>query len=157
MNMKIIRKLFQIAFQTAIGGVAISAGSSAFAGTLELSIENVTEAKGTLFIGVYRVAPEDTASKEGTAWMKKSIGGRKVEVKEAGTVVTKFNELPDGEYAISMYWDQNGNGQMDKNMVGIPTEPYAFSNNAKGTFGPPTWDKAMFKIAGDSKTSIKFD
>jgi uncharacterized protein (DUF2141 family) len=151
-----MRKSFKATFLATLFA-SLGVMQAAHAGSLELSIENVNEAVGTVFIGVYRVDADDAASKEGTAWMKKSIGGRKVAVAAAGTLSTLFKELPDGEYALSLYWDKNSNGKMDSNMLGIPTEPYAFSNNARGNFGPPGWDKAKFKIEGDSKVSVKFD
>jgi uncharacterized protein (DUF2141 family) len=153
----IMRKLFKAAALCAALSAVLTFGSVAQAGTLELNIENVNEAIGTVFIGVYRVDANDSAAKEGTAWMKKSVGGRKVAVDASGTLTTMFKDLPDGEYALSLYWDKNNNGKMDSNMLGIPTEPYAFSNNARGSFGPPTWEKAMFKIEGAAKTSVKFD
>ncbi len=124
-----------------------------------LTIENITSTEGTIFIGVHRIAADDAASKEGTAWMKKSVGNRKVSAKEMkdGVVTTVFKELPDGEYALSIYWDKNDNGKLDSNMVGIPVEPYAFSNNAAGAFGPPAWNDAKFVVKGDTKTALKFN
>jgi len=50
-----------------------------------------------------------------------------------------------------MYHDLNSNDELDKNFLGIPTEPYAFSNNARG-FGLPPYKKAMFKL--DSREKI---
>jgi len=55
-----------------------------------------------------------------------------------------IEELPFGEYAIKLYHDENGNGKMDKNMLGIPSEDYGFSNNATGSFGPADYEDAKF-------------
>lgn len=54
--------------------------------------------------------------------------------------------------AIAVYQDLDGNGVLTKNGLGIPTEPYGFSNNARGTFGPPKFDKAQFTVTDDLKT-----
>jgi uncharacterized protein (DUF2141 family) len=53
-----------------------------------------------------------------------------------------FTGLRPGEYAIKALHDVNGNGDMDYNMLGLPKEPYGFSNNVMGAFGPPDFDDA---------------
>ncbi len=55
-------------------------------------------------------------------------------------------DVPYGEYAVRAYHDANGNGKLDTNMVGFPKEPYAFSNGARGRFGPPSWDDAKVRV-----------
>ncbi len=64
------------------------------------------------------------------------------------TVVWKINDVPYGNYGIAVLHDENKNGKMDKNFVGIPQEPYGFSNNVRVTFGPPTWEKSKFVVRG---------
>jgi uncharacterized protein (DUF2141 family) len=53
-----------------------------------------------------------------------------------------------GFYALAVYHDRNNNGQLDKNLVGIPLEPYGFSNNARGVLGPPSFGDARFQVEG---------
>ena len=55
-----------------------------------------------------------------------------------------IDDLPYGEYAIKLFHDENGNGKMDRNMLGIPSEDYGFSNNASGSFGPADYEDAKF-------------
>lgn len=62
------------------------------------------------------------------------------------TIEWKIPELPFGEYAIAVYHDENTNGKLDTNMLGIPKENYGFSNNVRGRFGPASWEDAKFKI-----------
>lgn len=62
-----------------------------------------------------------------------------------------FEDVPYGEYAVSLYHDQNSNNEMDKNAMGIPKEPYAFSNNARGSFGKPSWKKVKFEMNSAEK------
>lgn len=57
-----------------------------------------------------------------------------------------FANLPYGWYGISLYHDENSNGLMDKNAMGIPKEAYGFSNNAKGFFGKPKYKDVMFQL-----------
>jgi uncharacterized protein (DUF2141 family) len=51
------------------------------------------------------------------------------------------------------YHDENGNGRLDKNVLGVPTEGTAFSRDAKGHFGPPSFNDAAFS-AGAGKTVL---
>ena len=62
-----------------------------------------------------------------------------------------FTNLPYGWYGVSLYHDENGNGQMDKNAMGIPKEAYGFSNNAKGFFGRPDFKYIMFQLNSTEK------
>ena len=65
-----------------------------------------------------------------------------------------FEGLPDGDYAVRAFHDLNGDGEMNTNPFGMPTEPYAFSNNAVGNMGPASWDRAKFTAAGVAVQSI---
>jgi len=67
-----------------------------------------------------------------------------------------IEELPFGEYAIKLFHDENGNDKMDRNMIGIPSEDYAFSNNATGNFGPADYEDAkfLFNKSGQSQKII---
>ncbi|GAB4395639.1 MAG: DUF2141 domain-containing protein [Microscillaceae bacterium] len=61
-----------------------------------------------------------------------------------GVARLNIQDLPYGEYAAVCFHDENENQKLDKNMMGIPKEGYGFSNNAKGSFGPPSFEKARF-------------
>ena len=69
--------------------------------------------------------------------------GVKVKIENKKAEYT-FEELPFGEYAIKLFHDENMDGELDSNFLGIPTEDYGFSNNARGTFGPADYDDAKF-------------
>lgn len=55
-----------------------------------------------------------------------------------------FKNIPLGEYAVKLFHDENENGELDTNFLGIPSEDYGFSNNASGTFGPADYEDAKF-------------
>lgn len=57
-----------------------------------------------------------------------------------------FDGLPNGDYAFKLYHDVNGNGRLDTNGMGIPTEDYYFSNDASDPFSAPEWDEAVFSL-----------
>lgn len=64
-------------------------------------------------------------------------------------------KLPFGEHAITLFVDFNGNKKIDKNFLGIPKEPYGFSNNVIGNMSAPTFDQAKFVISGPTTQNIK--
>jgi uncharacterized protein (DUF2141 family) len=59
-------------------------------------------------------------------------------------------DLPFGTYALAIYQDVNSNGKIDKNLIGIPTEPYAFSNNYKPTVKAPGFKNCKFNYCADT-------
>jgi len=64
-------------------------------------------------------------------------------------------DLPAGAYGVKAFHDVNGNGKMDTNPFGMPTEPFAFSNNAVGNMGPAKWDRARFEVSGATAQTIR--
>lgn len=62
-----------------------------------------------------------------------------------------FSGLPAGRYAIAVMHDENSNGKVDTNFLGIPKEGVGASNDAKGSMGPPKFDDASFDYSGGRK------
>ena len=91
---------------------------------------------------------------QGDHWLETAYKGRDTVIYNTGEVILLFTEVPAGEYAISLFHDENGNGELDTGTFGIPTEDYAFSNNAKGTFGPASYEDAAFSISDTETTHI---
>ena len=75
-------------------------------------------------------------------------------VSASGPVVAVFENLPAGDYAMKAFHDVDGDGEMNTNPFGMPTEPYAFSNNAVGNMGPASWTRARFAVSGDTAQTI---
>lgn len=61
-----------------------------------------------------------------------------------------LHNLPAGTYGVQVMHDENGNGELDANLIGIPKEPWGFSNNAKGKFGPPKWEDVQFTVGDEA-------
>lgn len=104
---------------------------------LTVSVTGIQQAGGQLVVGLY-ASGEDWDSGNAAA-------GQYVPVEGDGVSFT-FADLPAGTYGIKLYHDVDGDGDMDTNLMGIPTEPFGFSNNARGRFGPASWDDAVFTI-----------
>lgn len=111
---------------------------------LTVTVSGLKNNTGTVKVGLY--------NSEGT-FLKTTYKKLASEIKKNEAVVT-FDNLPAGEYAISTYHDENNNGTLDRNMMGIPSEDYAASNNAKGFMGPPAYKDAKFVIDKNSKIEI---
>jgi uncharacterized protein (DUF2141 family) len=104
-------------------------------GTLKVSLSNIKET-GKIHVAVYR-SGEDFPNQK---LKVKSLLGEGIN----GKCELSFDEIPFGVYAIAVYQDVNGNGQLDKGMFGIPDEPFAFSNNFRPRFGGPSFEKCKF-------------
>ena len=65
-----------------------------------------------------------------------------------------FEDLSPGTYALAVIHDENSDGKLNTNWLGIPTEGYGFSNDARGLLGPPTFLAASFSYDGRSVVAM---
>jgi uncharacterized protein (DUF2141 family) len=72
-----------------------------------------------------------------------------------GSARLVWEGLPRGTYAVAIIHDENGNGKLDTNLIGMPKEGVAASRNARARFGPFKWKDAKFEHAGATKMSVK--
>ena len=77
--------------------------------------------------------------------------GKSVSI-DKNTAIIEFDDLPFGEYAIKAFHDEDANNDLNTNFLGIPVEDYGLSNNARGIFGPPSWEDTKFILSKDVKT-----
>lgn len=129
--------------------LAVTAASAvASAGELTVEVSGVAQAKGDILVAVFDQKGQ---------WLRRAKLSQKVVAAE-GKVSVVFENLPEGEYALSAIHDVNANGRLDSNAIGIPNEPYGFSNDAAGSFGPPSYDDAKISIDQNKKSiSIKLN
>lgn len=88
--------------------------------------------------------------------VKKSFKEGKISALEGTKGKLIIKDLPPGDYALSVFHDENKNGKLDTNFLGIPQEGFAFSSNPKIYFGPPHFKKAKFSLLKDQTISIQF-
>ena len=69
-------------------------------------------------------------------------------------VVTAFEDVPVGPFAISVFHDKNGDRKLDTGPFGIPSEPYGFSRDARGELGPPSFDEARLDLPAAQSISV---
>jgi uncharacterized protein (DUF2141 family) len=116
-----------------------AAPAAAKAPGLEITFADTVAQKGVIMLGLYN-------SEQGYN-TDKPLRGAGIPVTHA-SVSTVFAGLPDGRYAVKAYHDVDGDGKMSTNPYGMPIEPFAFSNNAKGNMGPASWADAAFEVKG---------
>lgn len=119
---------------------ALGVYTQAAADTLTIVIEDIRDASGTVQVQVLAGKAQFEGGGAVAQFLEQAV---------EGALTITAEDLPPGEYAIRIMHDVNGNDELDANFVGMPTEPYAFSNNARGMFGPATWEDARFVLEGE--------
>jgi uncharacterized protein (DUF2141 family) len=109
-------------------------------GVLTVNVANVKEFKGSIRMAVYnnqKSFPSETHS----------FCGAMTSLAPGTLPKLTCENLPFGQYAVAVYHDLNNNGKMDKNAMGIPTEPYGFSNNVQVKWRHPKFADAVFVLS----------
>ena len=115
---------------------------------MELLVSNLEPGESDIFIAVFNT-PE-TFLTENMVYSK-IIRGVNSEM------ATCTFEIPPGEYAIAVFQDQNFNGELDRNWVFYPKEPFGMSNDYKPAFRAPLWTDAAVQLKGSCKVSISLN
>lgn len=127
--------------------IAALSSAGVFAGDLTVKLHGIRAQTGLI-----KVAVVDSQQ----AWDGKAApvqaDGAPARAEEASFT---FKDLKPGSYAVMITHDENGNGKLDTNIMGIPLEGYGFSNNPQ-VMRKPTWDEARFTVA-DSDVVIDID
>jgi uncharacterized protein (DUF2141 family) len=118
--------------------------------TLTIRIANARNANGVVRIALFQTAegfPGDAS---------KALRTQPAKIDpQTLTAQTVFSGIPQGTYAVMVFHDENGNGKLDKNMVGIPKEGYGASNNPAKRMRPPTFDETRFSLNSDQTIEIR--
>lgn len=120
-----------------------------FALATELSITVTNTSKGgTLYIAIYN---------NPTEFGKPDKAMRKIVIPVSGTTTTttRIADLPPGDYAFAVFQDENNNRKIDKNLIGIPTEPFCFSNNYRPIISAPNFSDCSFHLDREVSLSVR--
>lgn len=118
---------------------------SALAADLNLSVADGPAADAQLYVALYA----DAASYTGRQPLASQITPLR-----NGQARLAFLGLAPGRYALRLFADENGNATLDTNLLGMPTERYGFSNDARGTLGAPDFEAAALQIDADLQTTV---
>jgi uncharacterized protein (DUF2141 family) len=106
-------------------------------GSILITISNIRSNNGKVNISLF-------AKSDGfPSTVEKALAVQSVAIQK-NQVSVRFDNLPFGTYAVACLHDENGNGKMDTNLVGIPKEGYGASNNAVNKFSAPKFEAAKF-------------
>lgn len=119
--------------------LAVSSGTS-----LTLTVEGVRSPRGKIMAALLKADTTAGVARRVDAAMANPT---------VGITTVRFEGLAPGDYAIQLFHDENGNGEMDSNLFGIPSEGYAFSNRARGNFGPPKFEQMKVTVSSDPATT----
>lgn len=113
---------------------------------LTVQVEGVSSDSGSIMVAVYNKA--DGFLKKGQALM--GVSTKAI----SGITELQINDLPEGQYALAIYHDENDNEELDTNWLGIPKEPIGFSNSKMKAFGPPGFKECAFQVKSDKQIKI---
>lgn len=116
--------------------------------SLTIEITNFENDKGEVLLALYK-SENGFPNDEDKAFKLARV---KITDKKAILVI---ENLPSGDYAFALFHDENENGKMDTNFMGVPKEGYAFSTNFKPRFSAPDFDEVDFKLTSDTVQKIK--
>lgn len=114
--------------------------SPAFAADLHVTVANVASADGKVLVGLF-----DSA----TGFPRQVARGHNLDAAQrdaAGRLRVVFSGLPPGSYAVSVVHDRDSDGRLNRNLMGVPSEPYGFSGRGSGRFGPPEFADAAVAV-----------
>ena len=123
-----------------------SSAAGADGSLLRVELSGLQEVEGNIYIAVYD--SDDTWLGDDTVYEQQVV----IADARDGELVWAEMHLPPGEYALSIFYDSNNNGELDTNFIGIPKEPVALSNNARPKFGPPKYKDAVFTLGEEPLT-----
>lgn len=113
---------------------------------LTLKVSEFKALKGELIIGIFN--NEESFLKDDAAYKNYTITVDEI----SKTII--IDNLPKGEYALSIYHDENSDNKCNLSFIGIPKEAYGFSNNIKPKFSAPSYKDCKFSLTSDTVMNI---
>jgi uncharacterized protein (DUF2141 family) len=126
------------AFARTLPLLSLLLAGAAGAATVEVHVTGVMAGKGKVNVAVC----------DRERFLKACAYSGSAPAREGDNVI-RVENVPAGSWAVLAYQDENGNSELDRNIVGIPKENYGFSRDARGRFGPPGFDDAAIEVRGD--------
>jgi uncharacterized protein (DUF2141 family) len=127
-------------------GLLVTACGISGAAQVVVRVSGLSEPLGQVGCSLFADAvgfPMDTSAAR-SQWLPANVAG----------VTCRFSDVAEGTYAVSIGHDLNGNKRVDTNFIGLPTEQWGVSNNARPSMRAPRFDEAAFKVAADAKEVV---
>ena len=113
--------------------------------TLQINVSGATPSEGHIILSLFSSADN---------YLKSPVFSKTKSVTTQGNADFELSELLPGRYALNAIYDADSNGKLNTGLFGIPKELVGFSNNAKGYFGPPEFDKVLFEAQKSQQINI---
>lgn len=120
----------------ALAGLLQSSSAEAGRNTqINVPVTNVRSSHGTVFVALY----------ERGGWLVpgRFLAYRRIKA-HRGTTVAHFQGVPEGQYGLAVFHDENNNGKVDTNVLGLPKEGFGFSR--KSPLRKPRWPEVAFDV-----------
>lgn len=117
--------------------------------TLTVNVKGIPNDRGNVMVGVYKDA--ENFSHPTKVYKSKIVKAKQGEV----SLTITFDK--GEEVALALYHDENLNRVLDKNLFGVPTEVYGFSNDARGTFSAPSFEEAEIIMDGSKEVDVNLE
>jgi uncharacterized protein (DUF2141 family) len=128
-----------VASPNAVAAETVQAENPAGSGTITIKITGLRSTNGNLLVALFNAKKGFPGKYENAL--------RQTSIMAAGSEhVVVFSNVPFGVYAVAVRHDENANGKLDTNFLGMPKEGVGTSNNPKSRFGPPSFDDAAFTL-----------
>jgi len=127
--------------------IAALAAGGAHAGDIVLTVETA-ESGGRMLVKLLAETETDNFPGGDGVGQSMAVDGRR-------SLEFVFPSVAAGRYAISVFQDVDGDGDLTQNLLTMPTEPYGFSNNARGAFGPAKFEDAAFAVPAEGEVRLR--
>ncbi len=124
--------------------MAFSPVQNGSVGNLTLRFEGIEKAGGTVRLALYNRPSEFMVEEKAVLYNFKAD--------KKGKLEATIENLPVGSYGFAVFFDENNNKELDKNLVGVPVEPYGFSKDPPSKWRLPTWEEVKFDIGTSNKS-----
>ena len=141
------RSILATAAAAGLMGLSGLAAAPALAAELAIEVRGVRSDAGRIYVAVHtpRTGEEFPYSEGAFAGTFQRA--------HAGDMRFVLRDVPPGRYAVNAFHDENGNGDLDANVLGIPTEGYGFANDPPTSFGPPKFEEAAVTVGDEPATA----
>jgi uncharacterized protein (DUF2141 family) len=129
-----------------VASLSVFALTAAHSADLTVTVSGIRNASGSVSAGIFN-------SEASFAKASQALASFRIKA-TPGNVGFTVHDLPPGQYAVTAYHDENGNGTLDFDPTGIPTEGYGVSNDAREPLAPPRFAKAAFELRDQNKSVI---
>jgi uncharacterized protein (DUF2141 family) len=138
------KSIIRILLISAVAAIVCAGnGMAGDKGRLVVDITGIPAAEGYVMVAVFNSEQAYKGEGEAVAKARINVAGEQVQA--------VFPDLAYGWYGVAVYHDRNANGELDTGAFGIPKEAYGHSNNVRGNFGPPAFNKIKVELAKDEK------